>query len=141
MTGRLADELAIRDLVFTYARGVDRKDLDQVAGCFTPDCVYDGALARGTIGDALERLRGAMDRYARTMHFMGTQTVDVDGDRARTVTDCIAYHVRPDGGLATVAVRYRDALVRTAEGWRIGARVVETDWTRADPPTSIPVAP
>ena len=129
---RLADELAVRDLVLTYARSVDRKDLAAVADCFTPDCAYEGSLASGTIADALRTLGGAMARYVRTMHFMGTQTVEVDGDAAHALTYCLAHHVRADGGLSTVAVRYRDTLVRTTTGWRIGARRVETDWRRED---------
>lgn len=137
MIRRLADELAVRDVVLTYARSVDRKDLPAVAACFTPDCAYEGALARGTIGDALVSLRGAMDRYVRTMHFMGTQTVEIDGDRAHAHTYCLAHHVRPDGGLSTVAVRYRDTLVRTSDGWRIAGRRVETDWARTDRATPI----
>ena len=131
---RLADEIAVRDVVLGYARGVDRKDLDAVARCFMPDCAYEGALASGTIADALATLRGAFERYTRTMHFMGTQAVTLAGDTADVVTYCIAFHVRTDGGHATVGVRYLDSLARTAAGWRIARRVVRTDWTRNDPP-------
>ncbi len=137
MIRRLADELAVRDLVLTYARSVDRKDLPAVAACFTPDCAYEGSLARGTIADALASLRDAMNRYVRTMHFMGTQTVELDGDRAGAHTYCLAFHVRPDGALSTVAVRYDDTLVRTPDGWRIAARRVETDWARTDGATAL----
>lgn len=137
MIRRLADELAVRDLVLGYARSVDRKDLPAVAACFTPDCAYEGSLARGTIDDALRSLRGAMDRYVQTMHFMGTQTVELEGDRARAHTYCLAHHVRPDGSLSTVAVRYHDTLVRTAGGWRIDGRRVETDWVRTDRATPL----
>jgi ketosteroid isomerase-like protein len=131
---RLADAIAVRDVVLGYARAVDRKDLDAVGRCFTPDCAYEGALASGTIADALATLRGAFERYARTMHFMGTQDVTVDGDAAQAVTYCVAYHVRTNGRHATVAVRYLDTLARTPDGWRIARRVVRTDWTRDDPP-------
>ena len=127
------DATLVRDVACRYARGVDRKDLDLVASCFTPDCAYEGALGRGTIADALATLRAALPRYERTMHFMGTQDVAVDGDAARSETYCIAYHVRPDGRHFTVGVRYLDALVRTTDGWRICRRTVRTEWTREDP--------
>ena len=130
----LADEIAARDVVLGYARAVDGKDLDAVARCFVPDCAYEGTLGSGTIADALPRLRGAFDRYTRTMHFMGTQAVTLAGDTADVVTYCIAFHVRTDGRHATVAVRYLDTLARTPDGWRIARRVVRTDWTRDDPP-------
>ena len=133
---RLADEVAVRDVVLGYARAVDRQDLDAVARCFTADCAYEGSLASGTIAGALAALRAAFERYTRTMHFMGTQDVTVDGDTAHAVTYCVAFHVRTNGRHATVAVRYRDTLARTPDGWRIARRAVSTDWVRDDPPAS-----
>jgi uncharacterized protein (TIGR02246 family) len=130
--GRLADEIAVRDVVLGYARAVDAMDVEAVARCFTPDCAYEGSLASGTIADALATLRGAFARYARTMHFMGTQDAHVDGDAAEVLTYCTAYHVSTDGRHATVAVRYRDVLVRTPGGWRIARRSVRTVWSRLD---------
>ena len=129
---RLADEIAVRDVVLEYARAVDAMDVEAVARCFTPDCAYEGSLATGTIADALATLRGAFARYTRTMHFMGTQDARVDGDAAEVLTYCTAYHVRLDGRHATVGVRYRDTLVRTPTGWRIARRVVRTAWSRVD---------
>ena len=71
----LADRAAIQDLELTYARGVDRRDLALVASCFAPDCAYEGALGRGTIGDALKTLEAAMARYASTLHHVGNVLV------------------------------------------------------------------
>jgi len=102
---RLADEIAVRDVVLGYARAVDAMDVEAVARCFTPDCAYEGALASGTITDALATLRSAFARYTRTMHFMGTQDARVDGDVGEVLTYCTAYHIRTDGRHATVGVR------------------------------------
>jgi hypothetical protein len=103
-----------------------------VAACFTPDAAYDGALGRGTIADALAALDGAMRRYAATVRRIGNQTVALDGDRAHSEADCLAEHVLPDGGHLLVAVRYRDDLIRGAEGWRIARRAVTTLWQRRE---------
>ena len=132
----VADREAIRALLARYAIAVDRRDLTMVAGCFTEDCAYDGALGQGTITDALRSLAATFARYARTMHVMGTQLVELAGDRANAETYCVAYHVHPDGSQRTVGVRYLDALVRTDDGWRIRSRVVRTEWSRDDPPSS-----
>jgi ketosteroid isomerase-like protein len=126
----LADREAIRELVCGYALAVDRKDLDAVRACFTPDCAYEGSLGQGTIADALATLAGAFARYERTMHCMSTQRIELDGDVARVETYCAAHHVRPDGGHFTTGVRYLDTLTRTADGWRICRRMVRTDWTQ-----------
>ena len=120
---RLADDLAIRDLLYRYARGIDRRDLALVRSCFLPDARYEGALATGTIGDMLEALPVVMSRYAATMHFMSDPVVTIDGDRARSETRTLAYHVLhdPPRRIRTVGVRYEDLLERRDEGWRIVA--------------------
>ena len=126
----LADREAVRELAHRYAVAVDRKDLDAVARCFTPDCAYEGALGRGTIADALRALADAFARYERTMHLVGTQTIALDGDRASMETYCVAHHVLPGGRQLTVGVRYLDEVQRTADGWRIARRTATREWTR-----------
>ena len=124
-TTSLLDRLEIRDLLYRYARGVDRRDVDMVGACFTPDCRYDGALASGTVADMLAALPAAMARYERTMHFMGEPAVDLDGDTAHSETPTVAYHLVPEGGgMRVVHVVYRDSLRRTHAGWRIVERNV-----------------
>ncbi len=132
---RLADRGAIHDVLLRYAAAVDDKDLERVAACFAPDAAYAGALGDGTIADALPRLAAAMRRYAATTHRIGPQQITVHGDLARARTDCIAYHVRVDGGQQTVAVTYDDTLARHADGWRIVARRATTRWTREEAPS------
>jgi 3-phenylpropionate/cinnamic acid dioxygenase small subunit len=129
----LLDALAIRDLIHSYARGVDRRDLDLVRSCFTSDCSYEGALATGRIADMLAALPAAMARYRSTLHFMGEPAITVDGDRARATTNTVAYHVfpHPAAGMRTVAVRYEDDLRRTPGGWRIASRRVVRLWEAA----------
>jgi 3-phenylpropionate/cinnamic acid dioxygenase small subunit len=132
---QLADRAAIQDLMLRYARGVDRKDLDLVASCFTPDASYEGALASGTIADALARLRDRMAHYERTMHFIGNQLIEINGDSASSETYAVAYHRLTEDGTArlfTVGVRYLDDLARDGEQWRIRRRVVRTDWQRSE---------
>jgi 3-phenylpropionate/cinnamic acid dioxygenase small subunit len=124
--GALADALAIRDLLYRYARGVDRRDLDLVRSCFTPDCRYEGTLARGTVADMLSALPTAMARYERTLHVMSEPHVTIDGDTARSETATAAFHVlrEPRGVIRIVHVRYVDTLARAGGSWRITERRV-----------------
>jgi len=131
----LADRAAIQDVLLRYARGVDRRDLNLVASCFTPDASYEGALASGTIGDALARLRDRVTQYEATMHFIGNQLIEIHADTARSETYAIAYHRLTDQGvgkLFTVGVRYLDELTRGRDGWHIHRRVVATEWRRTE---------
>ena len=132
---QLADRAAIQDVLLRYARGVDRRDLDLVASCFTRDASYDGALARGTIGTALARLRDNMARYDSTMHCISNQFVEIAGDSASSETYALAYHRLTDSGVAklfTVGVRYLDELTREGDTWRICRRVVKREWQRTE---------
>jgi ketosteroid isomerase-like protein len=126
------DRVAIREVLLRYARGVDARDLALVASCFTPDAAYHGALASGTIADALASLPDRMRRYTGTRHAITGQSIEVDGDSARSSADCTAQHWLPGGGCRTVGVRYRDELVRGPDGWRIVRREVDTLWTRSE---------
>jgi hypothetical protein len=129
----LLDRAAIQDVLLRYARGVDRRDLDLVASCFTRDARYEGSLARGSIVDALAALRVAFTRYASTLHFLGNQLIELDGDVARSETYALAHHVLPEGELRVVAVRYVDELVRRPTGWLIERRVAHREWERIEP--------
>ena len=127
----LAATLAVRDVLYRYARGVDRRDPTLVASCFAPGAAYEGALASGTIADMLAALPAAMARYVTTLHFMSEPAVIVDGAVARAETPTVAYHVLPDArGLRTVGVRYFDRFAVGPTGWWIVARRVERCWER-----------
>jgi ketosteroid isomerase-like protein len=134
----LLDREAIRDVIRRYAHAVDRRDLDAVAACFMPDAAYRGSLGEGTIDIALAALRQRVTRYARTMHFIGNQLIDLHGDTASSETYAIAYHqIDSDGERRNVAVgvRYLDEFVRHQGTWRIQRRAVELEWQRQDPLT------
>ena len=128
----LLDRAAIQDVLLRYARGVDRRDLDLVASCFTPDASYEGALGRHTISEALATLRTALLRYRSTLHFLGNQVIELAGDTACSETYALAYHRLPDERSLVVAVRYLDDLVRRDERWLICGRVARTEWQRYD---------
>jgi SnoaL-like domain len=129
----LRDRSDIRDVVLRYARGVDRRDLELVAACFTPDAAYQGTLSSTSIGDALRSLARSLERYESTFHFLGNQLVELRGDEADCETYAVAYHrarAGTGGGDLTVAVRYLDQLVRVGSAWRIRGRRAETVWSQ-----------
>ena len=52
----------------------------------------------------------------------------VDGDSATGTTYCIAHHLTGADDFV-MHIRYEDAYVRTADGWRIAARNLRLLWT------------
>ena len=138
----LRDRAAIHDLLMRYARGVDRRDLALVASCFAPDAAYHGGLGTGTIAVALAALRERLPRYQATMHFLGNQLIDLDGDTAHCETYGLVYHRMDDEQGAhdfVVGVRYLDDLQRRGAEWWIVRRETHMEFQRYDtvvaPPT------
>ena len=138
---RLADRLALRELVEAYAHRVDRLDLAGVGDVFTPDGVleithHDGAAptverrGRPEIVAAMEGLR----RYGVTAHHLAQQSLTFaadDPDGAEGETYCTAHHVRVVDGTAVdrvMVLRYLDRYERGDDGaWRIAHRRLVVD--------------
>lgn len=99
---RLADELAIRDVLHRYALGLDRRDPEMVRSCFADDveAEYGGhALPRGV--DSVLRLVAGAGGFLGTMHHAGTLVVTaLTEDTAETEHYAVTYLLgREVGGL------------------------------------------
>ena len=140
----VVNRLAISDLVHAYCQGVDRLDPDAVARLFTEDGTFvayaePGATeptSRSEGRDAITKAIGMARYYKRTTHTIGNHVAVVDGDRATGETRVVAYHVLGDEGAETLMIwhiRYLDTYVRSAEGWRIGERVLRVDMVSNQP--------
>jgi len=73
-----------------------------------------------------------LDRYAVTTHFLGQQTVVLDGDHATGETYCFAHGLTDADGRRSVdimAIRYLDRYVRHDGRWLIESRTLAVDWT------------
>jgi 3-phenylpropionate/cinnamic acid dioxygenase small subunit len=133
----LSDRARIHELTVRYALGVDRRDFDEVRACFAGDARVDyGEHYRGDVPGFIAFLRSGLARFSTTMHLLGNQLIELDGDTARVETYCVAYH-RPtaaggENDLLVVGVRYLDATARTDGAWRIARRTVAYDWRRLD---------
>lgn len=135
----LVDRQSIRDLHMRYFMSVDRREWELVKQCFVPGTPVDYSAmmpidAAAPAEEVVDRIAAAIDEHYRvTVHNVGNMEVHVDGDEATSELCIVAHHVykdpdRQDGRLPVAGIRYRDALVRTHEGWRIRDRAVTTDW-------------
>jgi hypothetical protein len=145
---RVADRLAILDLVQWYAIAVDAQDWDHVRRLFTPDAIVDytdvGGVRAG-IDETIEAERAALAGFAGLHHTNANHVADISGDTARALTYFTAVHaiVDGDGGeiLLTVGGHYRDRLRRTADGWRFAERVARGTWMTGPFPEGFPYPP
>jgi SnoaL-like domain len=129
----LLDERAAKRVMLRYARGVDDRDWDQVRSCFAPEASVQGTGFSGARDEYLERLLPGVERYGVTMHTIGNQLVELDGDSARTETDLVARHFGDAEGRdeeLVIGVRYLDRLRRDGDDWVIVHREVRRLWSR-----------
>ncbi len=127
----------IRDVLIRYTRGIDRMDRELVRSCYHPDAHDDHGPFKGTVDEFLDWVEQALSYFSSTMHFIGNQLVELDGDVARAESYCVAYHRRAatDGERAhdlVIGLRYVDRLERRGGEWRIADRLCVFDWTRRD---------
>ena len=145
-TQRLADELAIRDVLHRYALGLDRRDREMLRACFTEgvEAEYGGhALPQGV--DSVLSLVAGAGGFVSTMHHVGTVVIiALNEETAETEHYAVAYLLgRAAGGhvLTTRGVHYTDVFRRTDAGWRIARRVHRVLWSTQAEATAAPPLP
>jgi 3-phenylpropionate/cinnamic acid dioxygenase small subunit len=136
---RLIDESDIRALMYRYCRSIDRREMDDVRACYHPEAFCHHGSFAGDLDGFVTFADQGLATFSSTMHFVGNIAIEIDGDRARSETYCIAFHHLPARGSKptdrdyVVGLRYVDDLVRYHAGWRILDRVCVFEWTRTDP--------
>ncbi|NDH47737.1 MAG: nuclear transport factor 2 family protein [Acidimicrobiia bacterium] len=127
----------IRDVVYRYARGVDRRDYELVRSCYHPNATDDHGSYKGDVDGFITWLGAQLSRWSVTSHTMANILIDLHDDVARVETYAVAYHrtvVRDgkDPRDITAGVRYVDDMRRIDGAWAISRRVVVSDWVRVD---------
>jgi ketosteroid isomerase-like protein len=127
----------IADVVYSYARGIDRFDFELVRSCYHPDAYDDHGAFRGNVDEFIAAAKDFLPRWTATQHFMGNMLIEVDGDTARAETYAVAYHRLDDkagnGKDDIMGIRYVDRFEKRQGEWKIAHRVVCNEWRRVDP--------
>lgn len=133
----LRDREQLRMLYQRYAYGVDTGDFEVVRSVFHPECTVSGTLEDGPLEPYLEGIEAGLQQWDATMHFMGNQYVEIDGDRGHVETWVVGYHMEaPDSPLEhlVLGLRYQDDVVRVHDSrgagleWKIIRRKTVKQW-------------
>lgn len=132
---RLVDKDAIRDLVLTYSRAIDRKDVSLLRDLYTADATDDhGDSFSGRAADYCDFIEKSLPHIPYSGHHVCNHLIAVDGDEGSGEVYALALHLIPDrqtpGALVEdfMAVRYIDNYRRESDGkWRFSKRVVTYD--------------
>ncbi len=128
---RLADELALRNLVCAIAHASDTGTLEEFESLWTDDAVlsFEGvdqvgraAVVATAVSRRSERMAGP---GSAKRHMMGTIVVHHDGGDEASI-DCYVQLWHTAGPVPEIVqmVRYHDTARRVANGWRLSHREV-----------------
>lgn len=144
----LEDRALIRELLLRYAAGVDRRDWELMATCFTDDCdgVWNGVELHG-IQAIIDYINQAASIWTvlTAAHMLCNIYVELDdgGDSAKVETYGFSSLVcKRDGEtfLRMRGLRYLDVVVRRDGDWKIRHRELIGDWEQLTPAV-VPVTP
>ena len=128
----IEDRTAIVDTVIQYCVAVDKRDWALFADCFAPRVQTEfGELQRREFVAIVET---ALPAFRSTQHLSTNHIVRFDPDnpdRATCESDMFAQHFLEDavdGEFYLLRARYREEMVRTADGWRIGSITTSNRW-------------
>jgi 3-phenylpropionate/cinnamic acid dioxygenase small subunit len=124
----------IRDVLFAYCRGVDRRDWDLLRSCYHSDAVDDHSVLVGGPQDLVDWLDRRHANMPMSVHMvMNVGFLEESADRVLTETYCMAVQVLKAGSLSrnTVGARYLDVFEERGDGWKIARRTVVLEWIDA----------
>jgi uncharacterized protein (TIGR02246 family) len=131
---KMDDRAAIHDLIVTYGRLLDAKDLAGYSRLFAVDGVWEGGIgsAKGPkeIQQMLERVysREGADQYGSSYHVMSDIFIEPKGDTA-TSWSRWTWIVEGANGKPEISRsgHYEDTLVRENGKWRFKRRLTVTE--------------
>ena len=126
----LQDREAIRNIIASYSRGVDRLDRELLLSVFHPDALDDHGVF---IGNREEFADWAIANHTAThlshQHCILTHSCDLDGDTAHTETYYMFVAMNRVGvPMASSGGRYIDRFERRDGRWAIAVRLCIRDW-------------
>ena len=129
--------LEIQDVLWTYARGVDRADYETMASVYHPDAIDNHGSFHGP-GEQFARQLTDREREVPVVgqHHITNMIIEMQGDNdARVESYFLAFHPHQteEGGnwnLGIAAGRYLDHFQCRDGAWKILHREVVMDWTR-----------
>ena len=146
----LAAQAEIRDVVYLYARAIDRREWSLLEQVFHPDAGFSALGADGTWQEFMRQAEEVVTPLIITQHYIGNILITQDGDVASSEAYLQAYHqVPPDypTGLSFPSTgkhydlilggRYIDRFERRNKRWKIAHRTLTFDW-RQETPTVLP---
>ncbi|GEK79640.1 nuclear transport factor 2 family protein [Agrococcus baldri] len=150
----LLDKDEIRDRIYSFCRGVDRRDWNLVRSAYHADGIDDHGPYNGDVDGMIAWMTERHATVKSSMHHIGNVLVEVDGDVAYAESYYLAYQridgssslsfamfpgTEHDGSDVNMRAqgRYIDRFERRSAGgpWKIAHRTVVADAAQFEPTT------
>lgn len=122
---------AVRQALFTYARGVDRRDRALIVAAFADDAQISlGSIYSGGREGFADVAMGFMGMFAATRHDIANVRLVAHGDGSIGYEAYVrTWHLMADGGRELVVLgRYIGRARATAAGWQLAEHGELMDW-------------
>lgn len=136
----ISAHLEIRQMLATYARGVDRWDVETLRSVYHPDATDQHTVFNGLGWDFAEWIVdfNKTNRGVSQHHITHT-LIDYLGTRANVESYYIAYHETRDAETGAISFlntggRYLDRFEQRDGVWKIAKRICTIDWSRGHLP-------
>ena len=130
-------EWAIVKVINRYGIAMDARRWDLFDTIFTPDVELEYPSSSWNELAAFKTdFARAHERFDATQHMMLNHLVEVDGETASAFTYCsfrLICKGTKGGDHVAGTAWYDDALIATAEGWKIGRRACRILWAEGNP--------
>jgi hypothetical protein len=138
----LEEQAAIRDVLASIARGVDRYDGALLADCIWPDAVIDMGGERPLSGEGfVAAIKAPAEPRPGRMHIVSNQRVSVNADQAVSESLVVSCQDTLNDGLRRTRIRagrYLDRFERRDGSWKLCARTMVDEWGRIDRVDEVP---
>ncbi|MCX2982574.1 nuclear transport factor 2 family protein [Halieaceae bacterium IMCC14734] len=127
-----------QQLALLYAKYVDDKEFDKM-GAIMVDDVKMGSHGFGsnTLEEFKEQLK-FLDTFSATMHLIGNQLGEWDGDNYSGETYCVASHIYEKDGVPhkmEMGIRYTDSISAVGDTYKYTERYLNVVWEQDLPLT------
>ena len=137
----MLDEHALRKLVHTYCRAVDRGDMAMLRELYHHDAVdVHGGFSSGSADEFFAQLVASRPFIRAMQHHATTANFAIDGNAAEGEIYSLAVHTLAGKGRdidLVIGGRYLDKYEKRDGTWKLLERTIVTDWARVTDPSAM----
>jgi hypothetical protein len=127
-----------QQLALLYARYVDDKQFDNMALIMVDDVkMGSSGFASSNLEEFKEQLK-FLDTFSATMHIIGNQLGEWEGDNYSGETYCVASHIYENEGVPhkmEMGIRYKDKISAVGDTYKYTERYLDVIWEQDLPLT------